>query len=81
MEVVKGIQIKVARVAAGMTHKDLAEAANVAVSIVRRLEVETDVISARVDTLDKILRSLADKGVTFSSQDNSIVWKKKLAGH
>lgn len=35
MEVVKGIQIKVARVAAGMTHKDLAEAANVAVSIVR----------------------------------------------
>lgn len=78
MELIRGVQIKVARVAAGMTHRELADESNVAISTIRRLEVENEILTARVDTLDKILKTLNDRGVHFSSEDGNLVWKKQL---
>lgn len=77
MDIIKGIQIKVARVAAGMTHQDLADEAHVAISTIRRIEVEGEILSARIDTLDKIIKTLESKGVTFTCHEDSLVWEKQ----
>ena len=76
MDVIKGIQIKVARVAAGMTHKELASRANVAISTLRRIEVEPEILTARVETIDKIIRCLNDAGIRFECDGDKLIWYK-----
>ena len=76
MHKIKGIQIKVARVAAGMTHKELADAANVAISTVRRMEVDNKILTARFETLKKIIQSLNERGVSFECDGDKLIWYK-----
>lgn len=76
MYVLNGFQIKVARVAAGLTHQQLADQANVAISTVRRIEVEQNLMKSRVETLRKIIDTLKDHGVSCSCHDGKLIWEK-----
>lgn len=71
-----GLQIKVARVAAGLTHKQLADQSNVAISTVRRVEVEDLVLKSKVETLSKIVTTLQQHGVNFRFEDGKFIWEK-----
>lgn len=75
---IKGIQIKVARVAAGLTHQKLADEAGVAISTLRRVEVEPLVLTAKIETLDKILSALESHGVRISKNGDKLVWEKNI---
>ncbi len=75
MIVIKGIQIKVARVAAGLTHQKLADEAGVAISTLRRVEVEKQVLTAKVETVEKILTALNKHGVTISNNGEKLIWE------
>lgn len=76
MDVTNGIQIKVARIAAGLTHQQLADQANVAISTVRRIEVEEKIMSSRVETLRKIVTTLKSHGVSFTCEEGKLLWEK-----
>lgn len=75
MIVIKGIQIKVARVAAGLTHQKLADEAGVAISTLRRVEVQQQILTAKVETLDKIQSALENHGVRISNNGEKLIWE------
>lgn len=78
MIVIKGIQIKVARVAAGLTHQKLADEAGIAISTLRRVEVESQILTAKVETLDKILSALEKHGVKISNNGDKLIWEMNV---
>ncbi|MBO6549069.1 MAG: helix-turn-helix transcriptional regulator [Rhizobiales bacterium] len=78
MIVIKGIQIKVARVAAGLTHQKLADEAGIAISTLRRVEVESQILTAKVETLDKILSALEKHGVRISNNGDKLIWEMNV---
>lgn len=75
---IKGLQIKVARVAAGLTHKELAEQANIAISTLRRVEVEEEITNARVETLTRLILTLEKHGIKISKEGEKLVWEKNI---
>jgi len=78
MEINSGLQIKVARVAAGLTHQQLADASDLAISTIRRIEVEKNCMKSKLVTLNKIMAALREHGVSFKIENGKFVWEKTL---
>ncbi len=76
MDITNGLQIKVARVAAGLTHKQLADQSKLAISTIRRIEVEKNCLKSKLVTLNKITEALKEHGVSFRVENGKLVWEK-----
>ena len=60
-----GLQIRAARALLRWSAQQLAEAAKVAVTTVRRFELEDGIPSANIRTIEAIKRTLEDQGIEF----------------
>ena len=79
MDINSGLQIKVARVAAGLTHQQLADASDLAISTIRRIEVEKNCMKSKLVTLNKITAALQQHGVSFKIEEGKFVWEKTVS--
>ncbi|MCJ2012693.1 helix-turn-helix domain-containing protein [Methylobacterium sp. J-076] len=60
-------QLRAARALLGWSQERLAEASGVSIPTIKRLEPGEGLVQTRVDTLDKLRRSLEAAGVEFTN--------------
>ena len=60
-----GEQIKAARMMLGITAKELAEAADVSLPTVQRMDSSTGPVPGRYETVEKVRRALEARGIQF----------------
>jgi transcriptional regulator with XRE-family HTH domain len=60
-------QLRAARALLGWSQERLAEASGVSIPTIKRLEPGEGLVQTRVDTLDKLQRSLEAAGVEFTN--------------
>jgi len=64
-------QIRAARALLGWRQEDLADAANIGVATIRRIEKGTGVLTGNVSTAMKIATAFENAGIRFLSADES----------
>ena len=68
--VITPTQIRAARALASLTQVELAQGASVGIATVRRIEGST-VLSANVQTIQKLQEALEDRGILFIEEDHT----------
>ena len=63
------VQISAARVLLGMSQKELASAASVALGTVKRIEAAREELTGNAQTMGRIQRALEGAGIVFIEQD------------
>ena len=63
------VQISAARVLLGMTQKELASVASVALGTVKRIEAAREELTGNAQTMGRIQRALEAAGIVFIEQD------------